>query len=247
MIIKKIFFFLLFSIIGNVLAADPVIPEQHAEPYSCPNCSSLDEIEKEPEVEFKQEDFFPELTVIIGPMGSGKTTAVIAKANESLQREEKIVVFRPSVSINNNEDFTYSDGQAEGLVKSIAVGKEGEMLNFLKWDTGLVCIDDVQFFSPEIVGVVKKILSIGFEVAIAGYDFDYRMEPFGSTLQLARLARRVVELKAKCKQCGNSACFSQKVVSDDITIGDHGRQTISHNENFEPCCAECYDITNCLG
>ncbi len=241
MIIKNISFFLLFSFIGNALAGDSVVPRNNAEPFSPSDSNDLSEEKKCYEVTFKREELFPHLTVISGPKLAGKTTAVIAKSNESLQREEKIVIFRPSLNSDNNENFICFGDQAKGQIRFIPVGREGEMLSCLSWDTDLIAIDDVQLFSPHIVSVVKKILSMGFEVFIAGYDFDYRLEPFGSTLELARLAGLVFELKAQCSQCGQLACFTRRIVDDSGDQIGTGK-----NEKFEPCCEECYGIVDCM-
>ena len=82
------------------------------------------------------------------------------------------------------------------------VHSSDEIPALLSSDTTVVGIDEVQFFDPNIVGVVRALVADGRRVICAGLDLDFRGEPFGPVPLLLALAERVDKLEAICVVCG---------------------------------------------
>ena len=58
---------------------------------------------------------------------------------------------------------------------------------------------------------MQHLLDLGYDLIAAGLMFDFRGEPFGSTADLALLARdKCVWLHAYCTECGSEAEFPQR-------------------------------------
>src|SRR5258706_14248087 len=85
-----------------------------------------------------------------------------------------------------------------------AVRSAAEILPLLSPEASVVGIDEVQFFDPGIVDVVRALVLDGRRVICAGLDLDFRGEPFGPVPTLLALAERVDKLEAICVVCGES-------------------------------------------
>jgi len=94
-----------------------------------------------------------------------------------------------------------------------------------------VLIDESQFFTDlkVFLGKVWNEFSTLCVIA-AGLDLDSNGNVFGQLLEVKSLADSVVELKAKCEECGMSAEFTQRMVKSDQQC------VIGGKELYRPVC-----------
>jgi thymidine kinase len=109
-------------------------------------------------------------------------------------------------------------------------------------DTDVVAIDEVQFFAPEIIPIIKSLSAQGKRVVVAGLDQDFRGEPFGSMPTLMALAEKVDKLQAICVVCGEPASRTQRIID-----GKPARYTdeiimVGADEKYEARCSKCHEV-----
>lgn len=151
------------------------------------------------------------LELILGPMYSGKTTALLSR-----QSGNTLIV---------NHEF---DTRVEGVgthdgVKAPAI-KCKVLPRLAGYDTYL--IDEAQFFDS-----LDGVESLAPNVVVAGLSGDYMRRPFGKILNLIPKADKVTFLKAKCK-CGAPASFTKR-----IGISKH---IVNVNAHYIPVCGTCH-------
>ena len=182
------------------------------------------------------------LEVISGPMKSAKTLELIFRLKKLDYSNVNYQLFKPEIDDRFSEEEVVSrDGHR---LKSTIIPSEKpkEILFKLKPEIDVVAIDEGNFFSMELVDVVKTLLKDGKNVIICGLDLDFRGEPFGPMANLLCMADKVVKKSAYCDfpGCGRIANRTQRIVNgnpakyDDplILVGDqeYEARCLRHHE-----------------
>lgn len=166
------------------------------------------------------------LTIITGPMFSGKTTELF-----------KII---ETHKLNNVAVINYIDDNYDEKKMATHDGKTMEcirtkyLLNIVKDFSNyynIFAINEAQFFD-DIYESVIYLLERNKLVYICGLDGDYKKEPFGDILKLIPHCDKIIKLHAVC-ECGNNAIFTKRLTDDEeqIIIGD---------KIYKPVCRKCY-------
>ena len=171
------------------------------------------------------------LEVICGPMFSGKTEALIKRANEFIRDKKTICIFKPSIDNRYSKNYIVSHNNKK--IKCHTIKSSKEILNYIN-DSDIIAIDEVQFFDIEIINVLTKIISEGKSIIVAGLDRDYRAKPFLQISNLIELSNNITRLNAICVKCGDIANFSYRKTNDI------SRVLIGESEKYEPRCEKCY-------
>lgn len=178
--------------------------------------------------------------VISGCMFAGKTEELIRRIKVLEFAKKNVLVFKPA--IDNRYSDTRVVSHAGSSTESIVVPDSRSILDFIKEDTDVIAIDEVQFFDPEILLVVDYLAKQGKRVMVAGLDTDFRAEPFGIMPQLITDAEFVTKLTAVCTKCGAPATRTQRIVnglparySDPIIL-------VGAAESYEARCRHCHEV-----
>lgn len=170
------------------------------------------------------------LTVITGPMFSGKSEELIRRIRRAEIAKRKIAVFKPLID-------TRSPGQIctrnNICVQASEVESAADLLSLVD-DHDVVAIDEVQFFDERIVEVAEELFKRGKHVYLAALHTDYRGKPFGYIPQLMAIPEaEVVKLTAVCMQCMEPAHRTQRITpqGDQIQVGD---------KEYEARCHRCH-------
>ncbi len=142
------------------------------------------------------------LTVITGPMFSGKTTRLLDKLNTHRWNTHKAVLIRPDADTRPSETH---DGR---WFSAEVIGSDDvEAMERLMRENDFLAIDEAQFFSKRIYEVIRVTLQADEDKYIyaAGLDLDSDGQPYGIMPDLLALADGVVKLRATCDVCGNKA------------------------------------------
>jgi len=178
------------------------------------------------------------LTLILGPMFSGKSSAILAKI-----RRAQVLGWK-TLNITNNIDIRYDisgsriithdkafvEALGVKVLKGVCDGEEYRSAR-------LIVIEEAQFFSGLYDFVVRAVEVDGKDVIVVGLDGDSDRRPFGEVLQLIPLADEVVRLSALCKLCGDGtpAIFTalvNGVKSEQICVGGA--------DMYQPLCRQHY-------
>jgi len=177
------------------------------------------------------------LTVIVGPMYSGKTSELISYVEIYSLGKKKIKVFKPT--LDERYDKTSIVSHTNAKVEAVAVKNPAEIGNFLDGDEKAVFIDEIQFFSSDLFGEILELTKKGINVYCSGLDLNYKNRPFETTMVIMAHADEVVKKKAVCHRCGEYAgTISHKTVQDDKEID------IGGFEKYIATCRECYRELN---
>lgn len=172
------------------------------------------------------------MSVVCGPMFSGKTKTLISKIDDARSLGKTVFVFKPLLDDRYAETHIVSHDKDE--VEAFNIEKPKEILDYYL-NADVVAIDEAQFFDASIVQVCEKVLRDGKSVIIAGLDMDYLAHPFGSMPQLLALADDVVKLNSVCTFCSGRARHSHRISkeNDQVVLGE--------KDKYVPLCRSCYN------
>ena len=180
------------------------------------------------------------LEVVSGSMFSGKSEELIRRVRRAELANLKITVFKHRVDDRVAIDFitTHSGDK----LKAIALDKPEDMKLFVNEETQIVAIDEVQFFSVDIIRTILELVEEGKKVVVAGLDLDFRGVPFGPIPSLMAIADRVTKLFAVCMTCGNDAHYSQRLIDGRAAKFADPIVLIGAQDVYQARCRDCFII-----
>ena len=178
--------------------------------------------------------------VIAGCMFAGKTEELIRRIKVLEFAKKNILVVKPE--IDNRYSDTRVVSHAGSSVESIAVKSSKEILDYVKEDTDVIAIDEVQFFDKDISQVCDFLARKGKRVMVAGLDTDFKAEPFGMMSVLITEAEFVTKLTAVCNKCGAPATRTQRLVNGKPAKYSDPLILVGAQESYEARCRHCHEI-----
>jgi thymidine kinase len=187
------------------------------------------------------------LEVICGSMFSGKTEELLRRLKRAEYAKQNVLALKHHLDKKRNITSPSNITSHQGTERfafmvgdnAISVEKIFELANR---NIDVVGIDEIQFFSPDIIDIIYTLIDQGKRVIVAGLDLDFRGEPFGIMPILLSIADEVTKLKAICIVCGNDAHHTQRIIngipakySDPIIL-------IGATECYEARCRNCFII-----
>jgi len=186
---------------------------------------------------------FPErggwLEVVCGPMFSGKSEELIRRLRRAEIAGQRALIVKPR--IDDRFDIGHVVSHAGAKMRAVAVGRPEEIAGIADgYDA--VGIDEVQFFAPEIVDVIERLIGSGSRVVAAGLDQDFRGLPFGAMPELLCRAELVDKLQAVCHRCGGPATMTQRLVDGMPAPADGATIVVGALEQYEARCRSCHEL-----
>lgn len=180
------------------------------------------------------------IETISGCMFAGKTEELIRRIKVLEFANKKIKVFKPV--IDNRYSLSKVVSHAGSEVESIVIKKAMEIFDYVKDDTEVVAVDEVQFFDDDIALVCNELADRGIRVMVAGLDTDFRGEPFGPMPTLLTQAEFVTKLTAVCNKCGAPATRTQRIVNGSPANYNDPIILIGAKESYEARCRKCHEV-----
>lgn len=173
------------------------------------------------------------IEVICGPMFSGKSEELIKRLRIAIFGGLKVMAFRPKIDIRSEPDQIQTHNATK--FEAVEISDIDELVALVTPDTSVVGIDEIQFFPDfrKVVAVCDFLAARGIRVIVAGLDLDYHGEPFETVMHLMARAEFVSKQLAVCRECGNVAGRSKRLVNggDRIQIGGI--------DEYSPRCRHC--------
>lgn len=177
------------------------------------------------------------LTVVCGPMFSGKTTELLKRilwARNGLG--QNVQVFKPAFDQRYSRERLVSH---EGLASdALAIGHwDGVSERLIEQNVRTVFFDEIQFFvephfDGNLVQIVRDLLLAGIDVCCAGLDMDWQGIAFHNTAMLGAMAEEMVKISGHCTVCGQPSTRSFKRTGAGASIELGGA------ELYEPRCTK---------
>lgn len=180
------------------------------------------------------------IEVICGGMFSGKSEELIRRIRRAQFAKQKVIAFKPAIDNRYHQEAIASHS---GLLEdAIPVHDTKEMLQYITEDIDVIAIDEVQFFSDEIIGICQQLADQGKRVICAGLDQDFRGQAFGPTPKLLAIAEYVTKLQAICVLCGSAASRTQRLIDGKPAHVDDPVIQVGASEQYEARCRHCHEV-----
>jgi thymidine kinase len=171
------------------------------------------------------------VSLIIGPMFSGKTSELFRRIRRETIAKKKCILIKYAYDNRYSEQHASThDLFKMDCIPCVKLSNiEENVLN----NVDVIGIDEGQFFE-DIVEIVEKWSSMGITVIVCGLDGNYKREPFGNLLKLIPKSLKVDKLTAVCTYCGQDAPFTKRTVvsEDEVLIGG--------TDKYVASCVNCY-------
>ena len=189
------------------------------------------------------------IDVIIGPMYSGKSSELIRRVTRELIAERRVQAYKFADDKRYSESEIASHDGAK--IKANSVVNTTGLLSYLKDDTEVVAVDEVQFLDDGIIELAEEFAKDGKRVILAGLNLDFRGEPFkfnyDSNRTIADLVVRadhVINLKAVCMyksngvRCTSDASRSMRLLDGEPAPYEIPVKFIGAKGDYEARCLE---------
>lgn len=181
------------------------------------------------------------LTVITGPMFSGKTEKLIALCTAHHFAGHKIRAFKPSNDNRYDEIFITSHARAQWLATPINPANPDDMAMHIVQDhlesdvpfPDVVAIDEAQFFdAPKLIRAVETFLYVDrIPVIISGLSQDSDGKPFGAMPHLLAIADDIIHLKSVCAKTKKIGTATRTYRKDK---NNKNQVAVGGSEMYEP-------------
>ena len=174
------------------------------------------------------------LTLIIGPMYSGKTSSIL-----DLYRKYGFSKINTLV-INYEEDKRYHESMMSThdkiMIPCVNVLKIRDIMtkeNLEQYDVFL--INEGQFFGDLKECVMELVEKHNKTIYVCGLDGDFKRNGFEQIMLLIPLADEIIKKYAICKSCedGTRALFSHRISTEQEV-------KVIGADNYIPLCRQCY-------
>lgn len=179
------------------------------------------------------------LTVIGGPMFSGKTGKLVAMVDVFTRMGYKVLTVKPKLDnrYGGHDEIHSHDNKKTPAIVVDGESPESIIDRILTTGANKVIFDEVQFFEKEkVMRVIEVLRKKGIHVIAAGLLYDYQRKPFGCTPDLLGLADERLELFAICQKCGSLARHTER------RKGGRGQIVVGAADMYIASCEKCHRI-----
>ncbi|MFA5061904.1 MAG: thymidine kinase [Patescibacteria group bacterium] len=177
-----------------------------------------------------------DLTLILGPMKSGKSFDLISYFAPLKYTDIPHGLFQSARNLRDEHICSRN-----GVV--IEAKKVQSLAEILDSDLKVVGIDELHMFQPEDAGVIDKLLRKGVKVVASGLDTDYRGKMFDIIRAFLELGPREVKYKrAVCEICKQPIATYSQVLNKGVPITEGMPSVLPDDGTFTyvPVCRNCF-------
>lgn len=116
------------------------------------------------------------IEVIVGPMFSGKSTELLRRISVMHYAKKRVMIIKHRMNNTALESTIVSRIGPKQVCKLASTAQEVQNL-FENGDYDVLAIDEVQFFSKDLVDYLEKLANKGVAVLVSGLDSDYLRQP----------------------------------------------------------------------
>lgn len=178
------------------------------------------------------------ISLIIGPMFSGKSTSLISHINRCYHQKKKTIMVKFA------NDNRYSEGDVlvthdRNEYPAVNCRNIVDIMDtLLEFD--VIGFDEGQFY-PDIVDSCQNLALQGKHVIVSALSGNFKMEPFDNISRLIAKADKIKHLKAVCHYCKTDASYSLRTIRSEEEV------LIGAAEAYQPVCKVCYYKNSPLG
>ena len=170
------------------------------------------------------------VTVIVGPMFSGKTTELIRLAKRFLLSNETVLMYKYAKDTRYVDRKALASSHDEKTFPAVAVTS---LVGVDVPAVDVVCIDEGQFIDG-LVDFCERAANAGLQVLVSGLYSTFQKRPFQRIADLVAGAEEIIALSAICIVCHGKAHFTRRLSSATEV------EVIGGAESYVPCCRACW-------
>jgi thymidine kinase len=178
-----------------------------------------------------------QLNLILGPMFSGKSTALIQYIRKFAALKYEMIIVKPDIDSRYTKDEICTHNLDKEKCKILGIDELKiikDMDNYK--ESRLILIEEGQFFNNLFL-VVKDMIDIDHKIVIiSALNGDSNRDNFGDIHKLIPHSDDITFLKALCIKCkdGTPAIFSKKINEDHqlISIGGSNKYEAVCRKHF---------------
>lgn len=177
-----------------------------------------------------------------GAMNSGKTTILIQTAYNYEERDQKVILIKPSIDTKGEDKIVSRIGASRKVDELIAPNEKIiEKLEKYLSDTDCILVDEAQFLERKQVDELFYIVKIyNIPVIAFGLRTDFKSNGFEGSIRLLELADELEEMPTICR-CGKKARFNgRKINKKFVTEGESVVIDNNKEVEYESLCGTCY-------
>jgi len=194
------------------------------------------------------------ITVIVGPMFSGKSYELIRQINISRVSGKIVHVYKPPDRFQNQVISSRDGNQIEARILSTKLTCEQLINSFLGemnyWDSkecefdvvlqkgkpDLIAIDEVQFYlDEELPRAIRSATNQGISFLLSGLSRDFSGKPFGAMKSLLWMADSIIQLKSVCNLCKS---FEG---TRTVRVTNNQEQIVLESDAYQCLCVKCVE------
>jgi len=186
------------------------------------------------------------LTVITGPMFSGKSSALISRCMANVIADRYVIVFSPDNDIRYDKRLTKITSHNMETFPAVVIGKDypqacWDIILVSERRPNVIAFDEAQFFGrEEMLETVDMLTNDKYDIILAGLSQDFKGRPFGAMPELLAIADEIVSLKAVC-----SSCKGIGIATRTYRKSNDGKQIVVGGvDKYEAICYACWSSGN---
>ena len=184
-----------------------------------------------------------------GAMNSGKSTAMLQAAYNYEERDQNVLIAKPSVDTKGDTRIVSRLGVTravdflvtpESRLRGDFIERRDRSIADGAGPISCLLIDEAQFLTPEQVDDALRIAILD-DVPVLAYGIrtDFQTSAFPGSARLMEIAHSLEELKTICR-CGRKAIFNSRKI-DDVFVFDGAQVAIDgEHVTYESLCGVCY-------
>lgn len=182
------------------------------------------------------------LTLITGPMFSGKTSYLISAINKYVIIKKKVLCINHSFdkrysqdgNIHSHDGKTVSNSTKNiEYITQISSDNLNDVISNIDINTySAIFVDEGHFFQD--ITLVQNFIDNKKHVYISFLNSDYKMENFKVIDPLYSKADKIIHFTSVCNVCGADAPFTKRLTTSPEQI------LVGSNDSYEPRCRNCF-------
>ena len=199
------------------------------------------------------------ISVICGPMFSGKSSAMLSEVKRHSLANKQVFLIKHSLDIRfgNLGISTHSGNSIPANISVPLLSQATDSVLNAEINIDVIAVDEGQFF-PDLVRWCEMMANIGKKVIVAGLVTNFNRDPFPTMTSLICKAERyriflpppfpppfpsntllfsVTKLSAICMTCYKDASF-HKLINNNV--GPDPKDYIGGSEMYKAVCRVCY-------
>ncbi|CAL2041208.1 CBN-THK-1 protein [Caenorhabditis brenneri] len=174
------------------------------------------------------------ITVILGPMFSGKTTELLRLHDRQIIAKRTCVLVKYAGDTRYDADLVATHSKMTGQGRTVKAHRLAEVSSQIFCDdVQVVSIDEGQFFE-DLAETCEELAQRGKVVCVAALNGTFERKPFPQISLLLPYANEIKQVTAVCVECGAQANFSFRSTLDKKV------EVIGGSESYTALCRECY-------